>query len=436
VYNTRAEVLAEFPENSGGLPNRDSSRGTLASRRPRYGPDVLRTAGPGLAVASMQRSAGESEKNIMMRKSTIVSITLVAAALGVNSAVAACLTAGSTGLTTQVILTSNQQLIGKTINATGCDLGIYIGPGTEKVLISGVTVTGANEHGIFVQDASLVTIQDSVVTGNGVAGHACPPSGPPPAGCIAEDKGIELVGTKDSVVTHNLVSHNSADGGIGVADDGPTDPGAPNTHPGNAHGANNDIVSGNLIIDNSSGCGIVIAAYNQGSPVENIQVFGNTIIGTAPAAGQFFPPAGSYIGQIVVATDGPFAEISNAHVIGNKLDGSELPGIVVHSNVFGDVITQTLIQGNVIADNGYYPGPPATSPNDPGVSQGTTGIALIAEIGGTTTPSPVLSHTNVSSNTILNDTNGVWLCGTDNTNIHQLQGNSTNSSVVCSAGGK
>ena len=348
---------------------------------------------------------------------------------------AACLTAGSTGLTTKVILTSDQQLTGATINATGCDVGIYIAPGTNKVLISGVTVTGANEHGIFVQDASHVTIQYSVVTGNGVAGHACPPSGAPPPGCIAEDKGIELVGTSNSVVSHNVVSHNLADGGIGVADDGPTDPGAPSTHPGNAYGAKNNVVSDNLIIDNSNGCGIVIAAYNQGTPVENIQVFGNTVIGAAPTSGQLFPPPGSYIGQIVVATDGPFAEVSNTQVVGNNLDGSELPGIVVHSNVFGDVITNTQIHDNIIADNGYYPGPPATNPNDPGVSQGTTGIALIAEVGGTDTPSPVLKHTNVSSNTVLNDTNGVWLCGTDHTDVDRLQGNPTNPIVACNAGG-
>ena len=371
----------------------------------------------------------------MTRKSAILSITLMFATLGANCSVAACLSAGSTGLTTEVILTSNQQLTGTTINAKGCDIGIYVGPGSDKVMISGVTVTGANEHGIFVQDSSHVTIQYSVVTGNGVAGHACPPSGAPPAGCIAEDKGIELVGTSDSVVSQNVVSHNLADGGIGVADDGPTDPGAPNTYPGNPHGAKNNVVSNNLIIDNGNGCGIVIAAYNQGTPVENTQVLGNTVIGTAPVSGQFFPPHGSYIGQIVVATDGPFAEISNTQVVGNNLDGSELPGIVVHSNVFGDVLTQTLIQDNLIADNGYYPGPPAVNPNDPGVSQGTTGIALIAEVGGSDTPAPVLSHTNVGSNTILNDTNGIWLCGTDHTNVHQLQGNPTNPIVACNAGG-
>lgn len=367
----------------------------------------------------------------MTLKPTIFFVTL---ALGANCALA-CSQAGNTGLTTSQILTSNGQLTGTMVNAAGCDVGIYIGPGSDKVLISGVTVTGANEHGIFVQDASHVTIQYSVVTGNGVMGHACPPSGAAPPACIAEDKGIELVGTSDSVVSHNLVSYNHADGGIGIADDGPTDPGAPGTFPGITHGAKNDEVSDNLIIDNSNGCGIVIAAYNQGTPVDNIQVTRNTVIGTAPTSGQLFPPAGSYIGQIVVATDGPFAEVSNTQVVGNNLDGSELPGIVVHSNVFGDVISQTLIQDNLIADNGYYPGFPAAAPNDPGISQGGTGIALIAEIGGTNTPAPVLAHTNVSSNTILNDKNGVWLCGTDHTNVHQLQGNSTNPILTCHAGG-
>jgi len=371
----------------------------------------------------------------MTRKSAIISITLAFITLGANCAVAACLAAGNTGLTTKLILASNQQLTGTTVTATGCDIGVYIPPGTERVLINGVTVTGANEHGIFAQDASRVTIQYSVVTGNGVASHTCPPAGPAPPGCIAENKGIELVGTSNSVITHNVVSHNLADGGIGVADDGPTNPGAPNTNPGMAIGAKNDVVSDNLVIDNGNGCGIVVAAYNQATPVENVQVIGNTVIGAAPAPGQLFPPENAYIGQIVVATDGPFAEIFNAQVVRNKLDGSQLPGIVVHSNVFGDVIRQTLIQDNVIADSGYYPGPPATNPNDPGISQGTTGIALIAEVGGTDTPSPALTHTNVSSNTTLNDTNGVWLCGTDHTNVQQLQGNSTHPYVACNAGG-
>ena len=147
----------------------------------------------------------------MTPKSAVISITLAFVTFGANCAVAECLPAGNTGLTTERIVTSNGQLTRTKVDATGCDIGVYIGPGTERVLISGVTVTGANEHGILVQDASRITIQYSVVTGNGVASHTCPAEGPPPTGCIAENKGIELVGTSDSVVTHNLVSQNRAD---------------------------------------------------------------------------------------------------------------------------------------------------------------------------------------------------------------------------------
>jgi len=371
-----------------------------------------------------------------------------------------CLSAGSTGLTTVMIATSHQKITGVTINAAGCDIGIYVGPGTKDVQIVGTTVTGANEHGIFVQDASHISIKDNLVTHNGVAGHACPPSGTPPSGCISEDKAIELVGTSNSVVAYNVVSSNSADGGIGVADDGPLNPGAPNTHPGTLHQATNDVVEGNLVNNNANGCGIVIASYNtfpasgegqntvngnndegddsnSNSGVSNILVTGNSITGQAPTSGQLFPPHGSFIGQIVVATDGPNAAISNVRVADNRLEGSELPGIVVHSNVFGDSIVNVRISGNTIAENGYYPGPPATNPNDPGVSQGTVGIALIAEVGvqPPKTTAPILAHTTVVSNTVLADGIGVWLCGTTNTHITNLQGNPTTSTTTCHAGG-
>ena len=71
-----------------------------------------------------------------------------------------------------------------------------------------------------------------------------------------------------------------------------------------------------------------------------------TIIWTAPPTGNSSRHPASYIGQIVVATDGPYAQISNTQVVSNNLHGSELPGIVVHSNVLGDVLTHTLIQNN------------------------------------------------------------------------------------------
>src|SRR5664280_2581008 len=130
-------------------------------------------------------------------------------ATGIAGALPTCTAAGGTGLTASVIATTNQAITGAT-DATGCDLGIYVGPGVTSVTISHATVTGANDHGIFAQDTSGLQVTNSTVSGNGVA---------PTAG-IAENKAIELVGVSNSTVSGNTVSGNLADGGIGVADDG------------------------------------------------------------------------------------------------------------------------------------------------------------------------------------------------------------------------
>ncbi|HXQ91675.1 MAG TPA: right-handed parallel beta-helix repeat-containing protein [Nitrososphaerales archaeon] len=346
-----------------------------------------------------------------------------------------CTPAGSTGLTAYMVVTHSHQTISKTtINATGCDLGIYVSPGLSYVTITSVTVSGANQHGIFVQDDSHITITHDLVTGNGVAGIACPPAGAPPPGCIPEDKGIQLVGTRDSIVSHNVVSNNTSDGGIGVADDGPQNPGAPLGTAGGTFMALNDIVSYNSITDNTKGCGIVIAAYNPGVGVRNVTARGNTIVGQAPGT-PIVAATGPYIGQIVVATDAPSVTISNVKVIDNTLNGAFLPGIVLHANVFGDKILNTRIVGNLIAQTGYYPGPPNATSNTPNVYQGTTGISIVAENTATTSPQAVISHTLVSSNTVLGDNNGVWLCFTKHTTISNEDGNPANAKVTCVSGG-
>jgi parallel beta-helix repeat protein len=344
--------------------------------------------------------------------------------------------AGSTGFSAFLVVdTSHSTVSGMTINAAGYDLGIYVCPGTSNVQITGNTVTGAKDHGIFVQDASHITVDGNLVTGNGIPGSACPPSGTPPKGCVPEDKGIQMVGTSNSAITNNVVSYNSADGGIGIADDGPQNPGAPLGVSGSSLKSINDVVQGNTIDDNLEGCGIVIAAYNAHVGLDNIKVVDNTIIGSSPS--EVFSGKPAYIGQIVIATDGPDTTLSNTLVVGNSLDGSFLPGIVLHSNVFGDALDHTQIRGNTIAQNGYYPGPSSSSSNTPGSVQGTTGISIVAEVGVQPpgTPNPTISHTIVTSNTILGDKNGVWLCGTDHTIINNLLGNPTIPQLTCSAGG-
>lgn len=387
------------------------------------------------------------------RPSTIIAISVISILLVATAALRAspvsasvCSPAGGTGLTASMIATSHQTISGITINAAGCDVGIYIGPGTNHVDISGVTVTGANDHAIFAQDASQITVENSFVSGNGLAPHTCAfPGAPGP--CIAENKAIQFVGTTNSQITGNVVSHNSADGGIGIADDGPAsvggDPAALSASATKPTPSHNDEISGNTIVDNENGCGIVVASYDANVGVKDIKVEGNTVIGVAPSgapnSGPYGGP-GSFYGQIVVAGDGPFAQVSNVKVDNNVVSGSLLPGIVVHSNVFGDTIDNTEISGNTVANNGYYPpffGPPGDT-NTPLAPTLSNGISVVAEVGVQPPhlgPDPTVSHTHIKSNTILADNNGVWLCGTDHTDISHLQGNPTNPTATCPAGG-
>jgi hypothetical protein len=133
--------------------------------------------------------------------------------IGVGVAAAAgCSQAGSTGLTAAVVAQSND-ILDSPVNATGCDIGIYIGAGIDNVTINGATVTGANVEGIFAEQspASLV-IENSTVTGNGVA----PGARKTPGG------GILLAGVSGAIITSNTVTKNNG-GGILINDNGPVD---------------------------------------------------------------------------------------------------------------------------------------------------------------------------------------------------------------------
>lgn len=327
------------------------------------------------------------------------------------SAGSGCQPAGSTGLTADVIAHSFEYISG-TVNATGCDVGVYVGPGTTFVVIEHATITDANDHGIFVQDASSIIIMHDVVEHNGLAPHKCATN--QTTGCINEDKAIQLVGTTNSWVLFNLVAGNMADGGIGIADDGPIDPGAIN--PGTLHVGTNNMVWYNQVIDNAFGCGIVVAAYNAGAGVTGNVVYDNQVFGSTPGTGPF-------VGGIVVAADLPGTAASQNYVVGNLIEESVIPGVVIRSNAPGDVVYGNGVFDNVILKNGME-GPP----NDPTVP---TGIEVVAEVSpGEPTP-PVLDHTAVYDNMISDDAVGVWTCHATNTTIFGTTGNATTSIASC-----
>lgn len=313
------------------------------------------------------------------------------------------LMAGGTGLTAKIVATPHEVISGQFINASGYDIGIYVGPGIVGVKIIGVTVTNANDHGIFVQDSSNVMIKDSTVSGNGM--------NPTPG--ILENKAIELAGTTNSFVINNMVMNNYADGGIGIADDGPSiDPGAPSASASVPLPGSGNLVIGNTVINNAFGCGIVVAAYNEGGGVYHNTVMMNTV--NATAAVEYVPGTLPFVGGIVVAADEPYTVASHTQVLNNFITGSLIPGIVVHSNAPGDVVSNTVLIGNQIAKNGLE----MESPNTPHMP---AGIMIVAEVFPGEPAPPAIDHTFVLSDTISDDYYGVFINNSTRTQIASLQ---------------
>ncbi len=298
------------------------------------------------------------------------------------AAAPSCEAAGSTGLTAAMVVTTNVSDI--SLNASGCDIGLYVPPGTSGITISGVTVSGANDHGIFVQDASDITISASTITGNGVGRTAG----------ISDDKAVMMVGTSSSTITGNTVTGNVADGGIGIYDDGPVDVGAPK--PGASSPANGDTISGNTVSDNYGGCAIVVSSASANIPAAgaaNDVVSGNTLTG-APGR---FGPHGPVVGGIIVAG----RSLSNISVTGNSITGAAQPGVVVHANAPGSLVSGVHVTGNTMSGNDWL---------------GTNGPPVPAAVVVAATPipppaTPVITGTTITGNTITDEMYGIWLAG-------------------------
>ena len=344
----------------------------------------------------------------------MLTVPVAAGAVGSIPPSYLCLPAGDTGLTSKIIAFGGQEITGY-VNATGCDVGIYVPPGANNVVIQRATISGANEHAILAMNVVGLLITGNTVTGNGlvITSH------------VSDNKAIELVGTSDSIVSRNALSNNSQNGGIALVDDGPIDPGAPN--PGNLSASSGNVVEYNHIIATSpSESGIVLAAYNAGAGVNDNLVLGNVILGNSPRN----PGPGN--GQIVLAADGLGASLSNNTVAANIIDGSLLPGIVVQSNAPGDVVSNTVIADNNIVNNGGYTvGGSYTSTNDP---INSTGIAVIAEAAPHEASPPTVENTIVLNNIVTGNTFGIWTCETSHTLVTGLIGNSTKSSMSCPLG--
>ena len=196
----------------------------------------------------------------------------LAAFTAAPAATSGCAQAGTSGLTASIVATSGQTITGA-VDATGCNVGVYIGPGVTGVTVSGATVENATDHGILAEDTSNVTIKDNTLTNNGVQ----------PNPKVASDDAIFFSGVSNSTISGNTETNDFA-GGIRVTDDGPLDPAAPNPGPASVVPSSGDTVTGNKLSHIYGGCSVLIGGYNAGNDISSITVTNNTITG---AIGQF-----------------------------------------------------------------------------------------------------------------------------------------------------
>ncbi|MGH3745671.1 MAG: right-handed parallel beta-helix repeat-containing protein, partial [Mycobacteriales bacterium] len=330
------------------------------------------------------------------RKSVVVGVVAVATALlsvawsaTADAAPASCTAdAGGTGLSAAVVATASQKISATTVDATGCDIGIYVGSGATGVTIDGVTVTGAGFQGILAEKTSALTVQNSTVDGNGF--KTIDPSAPPLEGSglrskVGQSFGISLFGVSDSTITGNKVYDNGR-GGIGVMDNGPNDPGAltQNTK-APLVASTNDSITNNQVWRNYGGCAIVVATQNFGGSLSQLTITGNTIVGTGMSQN------GPDIGGIVVAADLPTSSVSTVSVSGNTIDGSFEGGVIVNAIAPGSSTQNVTVTGNVLRANNF------------GAQEApqTAGIIVYAPGGHNT-------GTVVSNNTNSDQYYGVW----------------------------
>jgi parallel beta-helix repeat protein len=203
------------------------------------------------------------------------------------------------------------------------------------VSIDGFTVTGATGDGILsAGDHTTVTHVDA--TGNGATG-------------------ISLNGSSWSTVAWNTVEDN-AFGGITLANDaGAMIPGAT---------ASNDRVLHNTIMDNTGGCGVILADH-LGTTVQGAQgIFANLIRGNVVRGNGVGDGAQGEGGGVLLATAAPGGAVYDNVVRGNHISGNGLAGLVLHSHLSGQDLSGNMVVHNTIGRNnlgGDYADPSTTA---------------------------------------------------------------------------
>lgn len=309
--------------------------------------------------------------------------------------------AGGTGLSAAVVAHGNQRITDRRIDATGCDIGIYVGATARGVSIRNVTVTGAAAEGIFAERTSDLSIQNSTIDDNGFG--TIDSSAPPLAGnglhsYIGQAFAISVFGVTDAFISHNTVVDNGR-GGIGIMDNGANDPGALTQNPAAKLVGSSDVtVVGNRMSEDFNGCSIVVATQNAGGHLSQVRVTNNVIQAKGVVNGM------ADVGGIVVAADLPDSSVGDVSVTANHVSGSLEGGVIVNSEAPGSYTRDVRVTGNTLSGNNWGD---QEAPN-------TAGVIVYANPAAANAPVPPRNTgTSVTGNRMSDQYYGVWTLGPD-----------------------
>lgn len=342
---------------------------------------------------------GNTKFGVNRRKVAAFAAGLIAAATAVvwpatAAAAASCVpNVSGSRLSAAVVAKSGQAIVGKTITTT-CDIGIFVGPGTSRVTISHVTVTGARYEAILAENASHVTVEDSTITGNGF--HTINPHAPALPGnglhsYVGQSFAISYFGVTSGSIHGNTVTNNGR-GGIGVMDNGANNPGTiAQNRAAKLVGSTGISVTDNTLTKNYNGCAVVAATQNFGGHLADISISGNVITGTGMS-----PTKGPDVGGIVVAADLPNSSVRNALVSDNTVSKSFEGGVIVNAEAPNSLTENVMIVGNTLSGNNMGK---QEAPN-------TAGVIVFAAAGGAND-----LNVNVAGNTMSDQFYGIWASG-------------------------
>ncbi|MGZ4677134.1 MAG: right-handed parallel beta-helix repeat-containing protein [Acidimicrobiia bacterium] len=258
-----------------------------------------------------------------------------------------------------------------TIDATGKDNGILVGPGASGATVSHLRVVNAIGEGILATQVDSVGLFFNHVEhndrGTSVANSypECQAAGQIPGDC---GEGLHLQATTNSAAVGNDVSENA--GGILVSDD-----------MASSHG---NLVAYNRVLDNKPDCGITVPAHNPAGGVYDNTIAMNMVIGNGE-------------GGVLIAAGVPGSAAHDNRVLNNYLESNGFAGVTLHAHAPGQNLDNNVIAGNQIRTNNVG------GDDDANVFQ-TTGVLIFSG-----DPSVHINGTVIQHNLIRDNHFGIWL---------------------------